>query len=103
MPAQARPAHVRGWELAGSVGDGSAPPPGGGHYGAVTGLTWTVLMPVKRLSTAKTRLRGAVPAAAHERLVLALAGDTAAAALACPVVGRLVVVTSDPTARAALA
>jgi 2-phospho-L-lactate guanylyltransferase len=69
----------------------------------VTGLTWTVLMPVKRLSTAKTRLRGAVPATAHERLVLALAADTAAAALACPVVGRLVVVTSDPTARAALA
>jgi 2-phospho-L-lactate guanylyltransferase len=69
----------------------------------VTGLTWTVLMPVKRLPAAKTRLRGAVPAAAHQRLVLALACDTAAAAVACPVVGRVVVVTSDPTARAALA
>jgi 2-phospho-L-lactate guanylyltransferase len=69
----------------------------------VTGLTWTVLMPVKRLAAAKTRLRGAVPTAAHQRLVLALACDTVAAALTCPVVGRVVVVTSDPTARAALA
>ena len=60
-------------------------------------------MPVKRLTAAKTRLRGAVPATAHQRLVLALACDTAAAAVACPVVGRVVVVTSDPTARAALA
>src|SRR3954469_12770200 len=81
----------------------AAPPAGAGHYGAVTGLTWTVLMPVKRLAAAKTRLRGAVPAAAHQRLVLALACDTAAAAVTCPVVGRVVVVTSDPTARAALA
>jgi 2-phospho-L-lactate guanylyltransferase len=69
----------------------------------VTGLIWTVLMPVKRLDAAKTRLRGAVPAAAHQRLVLALACDTAAAAVACPAVGRVVVVTSDPAARSALA
>jgi 2-phospho-L-lactate guanylyltransferase len=60
-------------------------------------------MPVKRLDEAKTRLRGAVSVAAHPRLVLALACDTAAAAMACPVIGRVVVVTSDPTARSALA
>lgn len=58
-------------------------------------MSWTVILPVKRLADAKTRLRGAVPDADHDSLVLAMALDTAAAALASPVVGRVVVVTGD--------
>jgi 2-phospho-L-lactate guanylyltransferase len=34
---------------------------------------WTLVIPVKPLGTAKTRLRGALPGVPHERLVLALA------------------------------
>lgn len=95
-----------------------------------------MIVPVKRLSAAKSRLRGALGAgkaaaarpaerltnggrdladapviaevgpptddvapggSEHELLVLAMALDTMAAALASPVVGRVVVVTADPT------
>ncbi len=56
-------------------------------------------MPVKRLEAAKSRLRGALTDADHEALVLAMALDTVAAALASPVVGRVVVVTGDPARR----
>jgi 2-phospho-L-lactate guanylyltransferase len=46
---------------------------------------------------AKTRLRDALRTEAdHQALVLAMALDTVAAALASPVVGRVVVVTADP-------
>ncbi|HET6533798.1 MAG TPA: 2-phospho-L-lactate guanylyltransferase [Actinoplanes sp.] len=62
---------------------------------------WTVVIPVKRLGAAKSRLRGAVPAARHEHLALAMLRDTAAAALACPEVAELLVVTDDPAAAAA--
>ena len=55
-----------------------------------------MIVPVKRLEAAKTRLRGALAEADHEALVLAMALDTVAAALASPVVGRVVVVTGDP-------
>jgi 2-phospho-L-lactate guanylyltransferase len=56
-----------------------------------------VIIPVKRLAVAKSRLRDALRAEAdHEALVLAMALDTVAAALASPVVGRVVVVTADP-------
>jgi len=55
-----------------------------------------VLVPIKRLEAAKTRLRGGLTDADHEALVLAMALDTVAAALASPVVGRVVVVTADP-------
>jgi 2-phospho-L-lactate guanylyltransferase len=62
-----------------------------------------VIVPVKRLRMAKSRLRGALPSAEHDMLVLAMALDTVSAALASPVVGRVAVVTSDPDAeRAAL-
>jgi 2-phospho-L-lactate/phosphoenolpyruvate guanylyltransferase len=58
---------------------------------------WSLVLPVKRLDTAKSRLRG--PAAAHRAaLALAFAADTAAAALATVGVGELVVVTDDPAA-----
>jgi 2-phospho-L-lactate guanylyltransferase len=53
-------------------------------------------VPIKRLESAKTRLRGGLTDANHEALVLAMALDTVAAALASPVVGRVVVVTADP-------
>jgi 2-phospho-L-lactate/phosphoenolpyruvate guanylyltransferase len=64
---------------------------------------WSVVMPVKRLAAGKSRLRGAVPGVRHERLALALVLDTAAAALASPAVARVVVVTDDAEATAALA
>lgn len=58
-------------------------------------MSWTVILPVKTLGTAKSRLRGALPGVDHEALVLAMAMDTVAAALASTVVGRVVVVTTD--------
>ncbi|WP_344138149.1 NTP transferase domain-containing protein, partial [Luedemannella flava] len=69
----------------------------------MSGISWTLLVPVKRLLAAKTRLRGAVPDVPHEQLVLALARDTVLATLRCPAVGRVVVVTNDPAAQAATA
>jgi 2-phospho-L-lactate guanylyltransferase len=59
-------------------------------------VSWTVILPVKRLGAAKSRLRGAVPGIDHESLVLAMALDTVCAAMASSVVGRVAVVTTDP-------
>ncbi|MBX6750106.1 MAG: 2-phospho-L-lactate guanylyltransferase [Micromonosporaceae bacterium] len=64
-------------------------------------MSWTVIVPVKRLAEAKSRLRdqiglGAEPSRAHEELVLAMMLDTVAAALSSPVVGRVVVISADP-------
>jgi 2-phospho-L-lactate guanylyltransferase len=56
---------------------------------------WTAVIPVKRLGSAKTRLRGAVPDARHAGLALAMVQDTVAAALGCAEVGDLLVVTDD--------
>ena len=64
---------------------------------------WTAVIPVKRLSAAKSRLRGAVPDVRHAELALAMVLDTAAAVLAAERVGRLLVVTDDPVAAAAVA
>lgn len=61
-----------------------------------------MLVPVKRLAAAKTRLRGAVAAPRHESLVLAMAQDTVAAVLATPGVAGVVVVTADPRVAAAV-
>ncbi|WP_405112806.1 2-phospho-L-lactate guanylyltransferase [Micromonospora sp. NBC_01405] len=58
--------------------------------------TWTVVVPVKRLGAAKSRLRGALPGVPHEGLALALAADTVAAVRACPAVAAVLVVTDDP-------
>jgi len=63
---------------------------------------WFAVLPVKPLPAAKTRLRGAVPEAAHADLVLAMAQDTVAAALSCEAIGELLVVCDDPAVRAAL-
>ena len=67
-------------------------------------VQWSLVVPAKRLAVAKTRLRPVTadlpgPGAAHADLVLALLADTVAAALACPSVRTLIVVTDDPAAR----
>jgi 2-phospho-L-lactate guanylyltransferase len=57
-------------------------------------VRWTVLIPVKSLTEAKSRLTGAsVDDAGHRRLVAAIREDTIAAARATTVVARLVLVT----------
>jgi 2-phospho-L-lactate/phosphoenolpyruvate guanylyltransferase len=63
---------------------------------------WLAVLPIKPLPSAKTRLRGAVPGTGHPELVLAMAQDTVAAALASDGVDRVVVVCDDATVRAAL-
>ena len=65
-------------------------------------FSWTVLLPVKVLARAKSRL--AVLAGARRwELALAMASDTVAAVAGCPEVARVVVVTSDPVAGERLA
>ena len=66
-------------------------------------MDWTAVIPVKRLSAAKSRLRGAVPAARHADLALAMVRDTAAAVLAGAAVTELLVVTDDEGVAAAVA
>jgi 2-phospho-L-lactate/phosphoenolpyruvate guanylyltransferase len=61
----------------------------------VSELGWRVVLAVKRLPTAKSRLRGALCGVPHERLALALALDTVDAVLACPDVREALVVTDD--------
>jgi 2-phospho-L-lactate guanylyltransferase len=66
-------------------------------------MSWSVVVPVKRLPAAKTRLYDpARSSQAHAALALALATDTVRAAAACPAVARVVVVTDDPDAAAAV-
>jgi 2-phospho-L-lactate guanylyltransferase len=55
---------------------------------------WTVLIPLKPLGTAKSRLRGALPGVRHEDLVLSLASSTVAAVRECGLVRRTVVITN---------
>jgi 2-phospho-L-lactate/phosphoenolpyruvate guanylyltransferase len=63
---------------------------------------WSLVVPVKVLARAKSRLTGLD---GHRRaaLALAMAADTVAAAAACPAVGQVIVVTDDHAARAELA
>jgi len=67
---------------------------------------WSVVVPAKRLAVAKTRLRpltgalGDRAADSHDALVLALLADTVAAALDCPAVAEVLVVTDDAAAAA---
>lgn len=62
--------------------------------------SWSIIVPAKQLAVAKTRLRPVTDrhVGAHAELVLALLADTVAAALACPAVAEVVVVTDDPAA-----
>ena len=65
-------------------------------------VRWGVVVPVKRLAVAKTRL-GAYGDALRQSLALAFASDVVAAAQACPLVAAVLVVTDDERARAVLA
>lgn len=64
-------------------------------------LTWSVVIPVKVLARAKSRLAG-LAGPARPELALAMAADTVRAAAACPVVATVVVVTDDPAAASVL-
>jgi 2-phospho-L-lactate guanylyltransferase len=61
-------------------------------------FTWTVVIPVKVLSRAKSRL-AALAGPRRAEMALAFACDTVSAVLAVPDVTRVVVVTADPVAR----
>ncbi len=58
---------------------------------------WAVVVPVKLLAGAKTRLQG-YGDAAREQLALSFAADVVETALACPAVRRVLVVTDDARA-----
>ncbi len=62
-----------------------------------------MVLAVKPPAAGKSRLRGALPGVPHEALALALALDTATAALASPEVAEVITVTGDTGAAAALA
>ena len=61
---------------------------------------WSLVVPVKRVENAKTRL--ALDVEARASLAVAMAVDTVAAALDCELVANVVVVTDDARAREAL-
>ncbi|MFE8911935.1 2-phospho-L-lactate guanylyltransferase [Streptomyces globisporus] len=63
---------------------------------------WSLVVPLKPLARAKSRLGRAAGEDARPLLALAFAQDTVAAALACPRVRDVVVVTDDAVAAAAL-
>jgi 2-phospho-L-lactate/phosphoenolpyruvate guanylyltransferase len=64
-------------------------------------ITWSVLLPVKVLSEAKSRL-AELAGPRRGELALALAGDTVTAVLRAGQVARAVVITDDPVAAATL-
>lgn len=63
---------------------------------------WGLVVPVRPLAVAKTRL-AAYGEPARADLALAFADDVVSAALGCPLVARVLVVTDDPRVGAALA
>src|SRR6266536_2449759 len=69
---------------------------------ATAPLTWSLVVPVKVLARAKTRL-ASLAGPDRPALALAMAADTVAAALDSPQVGRVIVVTDDPQAAEVLA
>lgn len=66
-------------------------------------LVWSLVVPLKPLALAKSRLAEAADDGLRPRLALAFAQDTVAAALTCPAVRDVAVVTDDPAAAAELA
>ena len=66
-----------------------------------TPLSWSLVIPVKELARAKSRLSG-LAGPRRAELALAMAADTVAAAVACPVIAAVIVVTDDDVAGAAL-
>ncbi|WP_052852017.1 2-phospho-L-lactate guanylyltransferase [Streptomyces avicenniae] len=67
------------------------------------GPGWSLIVPLKPLRLAKSRLADVAGDAARPSLALAFAEDTVAAALACASVREVVVVTDDPLAGGRLA
>ncbi|MEC4017277.1 2-phospho-L-lactate guanylyltransferase [Streptomyces sp. H27-D2] len=65
-------------------------------------MAWTLVVPLKPLARAKSRLAAATGELLRPGLALAFAQDTVAAALACPSVAGVVVVTDDQLAGAEL-
>ncbi|QLE76285.1 2-phospho-L-lactate guanylyltransferase [Streptomyces rectiverticillatus] len=65
-------------------------------------MVWTLVVPVKPLALAKSRLGTGPGEGPRAALALAFAVDTVAAALACAAVRDVVVVTDDPLAGAEL-
>src|SRR4051812_25485012 len=70
-------------------------------WSVVPPLHWGLVVPVKRLTVAKTRLQS-YGDAVRQDLALAFAVDVVTAALACEVVDDVLVVTDDARAAAAL-
>jgi 2-phospho-L-lactate guanylyltransferase len=64
-------------------------------------FNWTVVMPVKVLGQAKSRL-AVLAGRRRPELALAFASDTLSAVMDCPAVARVLVVTSDTAAAAAV-
>jgi 2-phospho-L-lactate guanylyltransferase len=65
-------------------------------------VTWTVVIPVKVLARAKSRL-GVLAGARRPELALAMAADTVCAVLGCPEVVQVLVVSSDAAVADSLA
>jgi 2-phospho-L-lactate guanylyltransferase len=70
--------------------------------GAEGPLTWSLVVPVKQLARAKSRL-AALAGPVRPALALAVAADTVCAALDCPRVRHVIVVTDDRLASKELA
>ncbi|MEV7688729.1 2-phospho-L-lactate guanylyltransferase [Streptomyces bungoensis] len=66
-------------------------------------MQWTLVIPVKPLARAKSRLADTAADGVRPGLALAFAQDTVAAALACPAVSDVAVVTDDTLAGRELA
>lgn len=66
-------------------------------------MQWTLVIPLKALTRAKSRLSDTAADGLRSGLALALAQDTVAAALACAAVGEVAVVTDDVLAGRELA
>jgi len=68
----------------------------------IAAFTWSVVIPVKVLAQAKSRL-GLLGGERRAELALAMAADTVTAVRECPEVARVIVITDDKVAGAALA
>ncbi|MEU6090258.1 2-phospho-L-lactate guanylyltransferase [Streptomyces sp. NPDC047085] len=66
-------------------------------------MQWTLVIPLKPLARAKSRLADTASDGVRPGLVLAFAQDTVAAALDCPAVADVAVITDDPLAGRELA
>src|SRR6516162_7651546 len=73
-----------------------------GRINPMTDKGWSVLMPVKVLAEAKSRL-AALAGSRRAELALALASDTVTAVLGSDAVARVIVITDDQVAAVALA